>query len=118
MCEINETYLFSMLNWLVFLIIILGNIFVITLLGMIWYFKSKIKSKVLPLVANHLQKQEKHSMDISSPQLVSTRALTNDQHKPRQQTPVPGKKNLVTHYNVQADKVVIRSVTLEIFSSA
>ena len=39
--------------------------------------------------------------------------LTNYLHNSRQKTHVPGKKNLVTYYNMQADKPVIRSMITE-----
>ena len=57
--------------------------------------------------------QEKCSVDITSPTLFSTTAVTTDQHKSRQQASGLGKKNLVAHYNVQADMDEIRSVIPE-----
>ena len=71
------------------------------------------KSKGPLSAAKQLQKQEKCSIDISSPKLVSTTALTNDWQEPRLETPIPGKKNLAAHYSVQADKAENWSVTPE-----
>ena len=73
---------------------------------MIWYFKygkatgkgrhfltSHDREGKYPLpAANHIQKQEKHPIYISSPKLVSTTALTNDQYEPTQKKPGPRKK--------------------------
>ena len=58
-----------------------------------------------------LSQRDKHPIDISPPQLVSTAVSVNIQHRPRQGTPVPGEKHLVAYYNAQADKAVIRSLT-------
>ena len=82
--EIDETCPFSMPTWLLIMITMLWTVFVITLTGTIWHLKyskatSKVrhfltshnrKGKVPSPAANHLQKQEKWSINISFSQLV------------------------------------------------
>ena len=91
--KIDETYPFSMSNWLLFVIITLGTTVAVILVGMIWYFKygkatGKVrhfltscnkKSKVHPAAVNQLQNQEKCAVHILWPKLMSTMTVTNDQ---------------------------------------
>ena len=92
--EIDENYPFSMPNLLIIIITILRTVFVIMLGEMIWYLKydtapGKVrhlltiyskKSKVpVPSISQYSQ-EDKCTVDISPPQLVSIRALLNSQY--------------------------------------
>ena len=109
-------YTFSMANWLLIIITILGTIFVVILVSMTWHFKhgtaigkarhfltlcSRRKKVPVPSI-NKLLQRDKYPADISLPQLVLTTAPVNTQHRRRQGTPVLVKKGLIVHHSTQS----------------